>query len=191
MKYGKEYYTTNNYGSYLDRADRYKLLANETLNLLTSIGRSTDVVLDYGCAVGFLVDALMDEGIDAYGYDISKWASKQARKLLGDSILSQPPSNEYDLVYYLDVLEHIESSELEKLFETLKPETFVFRIPVCYREGGSFILRVSEKDPTHITRWTRYMWRQFFIKYGYTVLPITLNTIYDTEGVFCGIGIKN
>ena len=36
-------------------------------------------VLDAGCAKGFLVEALRDKGVDAFGIDISKYAISQVR----------------------------------------------------------------------------------------------------------------
>src|SRR5438552_12783041 len=37
-------------------------------------------VLDAGCAIGLLVEALRDRGVDAYGVDISDYAISQVRE---------------------------------------------------------------------------------------------------------------
>lgn len=36
--------------------------------------------LDVGCAIGFMVEALHDKGIEAYGIDISEYAISQVRE---------------------------------------------------------------------------------------------------------------
>ena len=37
-------------------------------------------VLDAGCAMGYLVEALRDRGVEAYGIDISEYALSQVRQ---------------------------------------------------------------------------------------------------------------
>ena len=37
-------------------------------------------VLDAGCAMGFLVEALRDRGVEAYGFDISEYAISRVRE---------------------------------------------------------------------------------------------------------------
>src|ERR1700675_4264980 len=46
-------------------------------HIVKDIGPRT--VLDAGCAMGFLVEALRDRGVDAFGIDISEYAISQVR----------------------------------------------------------------------------------------------------------------
>lgn len=191
MIYDEEYYKTLNYSNYSSRQDRYLKLAEETVYLLKQLKLiKNKPVLDFGCATGFLTKGLLDEKLDAYGYDISEWAISQAINLVGSRASTELVSRDYGTVYFLDVLEHIHVQELDRIFSTLSFDSFVFRIPVSATLGGKYILDISEKDRTHIVRWTKDKWKEFFMGHGYKVLHINLSTIYDSAGVFCGIGIK-
>jgi hypothetical protein len=188
--YEEEYYKTLNYVDYLDRAQRYESLAKETTSLLNSINLCGKEIIDYGCAVGWLVSALEKLGYNAFGYDISSWAVKYGRGL-DLNVSNTMVYKNYDVGYFLDVLEHIPETDLENLFSTLSIKTIVFRVPVCRKTGGRYFLEASEKDKTHIIRWTKNDWKNYFEKSGYdTILNLNLYTIYDTEGVYSGIGIR-
>ncbi len=68
-------------------------------------------VLDAGCAKGFLVEALRDRGVEAYGVDVSEPALEQVRDdiqpycWLGS--VTDPFSRRYDLIVCIEVLEHL------------------------------------------------------------------------------------
>ena len=72
-------------------------------------------VLDAGCAMGLLVEALRDLGVEAYGVDLSEYAISQVREdirpycaagSLADPLPDCLPRR-YDLVVSMEVLEHI------------------------------------------------------------------------------------
>ena len=72
-------------------------------------------VLDAGCAVGYLVGALRDRGVEAYGFDISEYAITHVRDDIKPycfvhSITEKIPKEypqKYDLVLTIEVLEHL------------------------------------------------------------------------------------
>ncbi len=67
-------------------------------------------VLDLGCGLGFLVRALRELGVEAYGIDVSEYAVKQGENLTQVDITEEkiPFNDEYfDLVICQDVLEHL------------------------------------------------------------------------------------
>ena len=76
-------------------------------------------VLDAGCANGYLVRALREKGVDAYGVDISSYAIESAdaelRKYLNVQSLTEPlPKHfpeKYDLVVTIEVLEHMQPED--------------------------------------------------------------------------------
>lgn len=202
--YGEQYYKSVNYTDYLTRKPRYRQLAIETTDLLKKLNlieppdaRATEKdspkVLDFGCATGMLLGALGDLGCSAYGYDISKWAVTKAREI-GCEVYDELGHIEdmpKDVTYLLDVLEHIDASELDENFTAVaSSKAIIFRIPVCLDGGGGYFLEVSRNDPTHITCWSKKQWTKFFNKYGYTIMSLDLHTIYDSPGVFCGLGVK-
>ena len=68
-------------------------------------------VLDAGCAMGLLVEALVERGIDAHGIDISEYAISQAAPSIRDRVrvgsLTTPLDSRYDLIVCIEVLEHM------------------------------------------------------------------------------------
>lgn len=74
-------------------------------------------VLDAGCAMGFLVEALRDRGVAAEGVDISEYAIRQVRADIQPycrvgSIL-EPFPQRYDLLTCIEVLEHLPPAAAE------------------------------------------------------------------------------
>jgi SAM-dependent methyltransferase len=72
-------------------------------------------VLDAGCAMGLLVEALVERGIDAHGVDISDYAIGQAAPAVRDRVrvasLTAPLDGRYDLIVCIEVLEHMPPDE--------------------------------------------------------------------------------
>ena len=72
-------------------------------------------VLDAGCAMGLLVEALVERGIDAHGIDISEYAISQAAPAIRDRVrvgsLTTPLDARYDLIVCIEVLEHMPPSD--------------------------------------------------------------------------------
>lgn len=70
--------------------------------------------LDAGCAIGMLVEALRDRGVDAYGIDISSWAIKQVpddiRPYCSVASILSPLPERYDVITCIEVLEHLPPS---------------------------------------------------------------------------------
>ena len=71
-------------------------------------------VLDAGCAMGFLVEALRDRGVEAFGVDISEYAIAQVRDDIRPhcwvgSITDALPRR-YDLIVTIEVLEHLDEA---------------------------------------------------------------------------------
>jgi GT2 family glycosyltransferase len=67
--------------------------------------------LDAGCAMGFLVAALNDRGVDAHGVDISSYAISKVRKDVANKCwqgdVLEPFPQRYDLITCIEVLEHL------------------------------------------------------------------------------------
>lgn len=82
-------------------------------------------VLDAGCAIGMLVEALRDRGVDAQGFDISEFAisqmpAKYRPYVKVGSILDQNVvQRRFDLVVCIEVLEHLQPHEAEQAIQNL------------------------------------------------------------------------
>ena len=78
---------------------------------------SPKTLLDAGCAKGFLVECLRNEGVNAFGIDTSEYAISNAYELIKDycrvASISDPLDSKYDVIISIEVLEHMEKSESE------------------------------------------------------------------------------
>jgi len=193
MKFNEEYYKSGNYVNYLSKSERYYKLSEEIFDLLNKIGFSEKnyKILDYGCALGFLLDGIKKLGyFNLYGFDISEWATKEFLKKHKSIDLSI--DNNFDICFVLDVFEHMTDDEIDVFFSKIKSNLIVYRIPISNNKGKNFVLDVSNNDPTHINCKERENWIDLFKQYGYNFnIKLNLKTIYDSEGVMCGIIFKN
>jgi len=120
-------------------------------------------VLDVGCGMGNLVEALRKLGIESHGIEVSDYALSQIpRECRGycrkGSILEIPfADKEFDLVVSCSVLEHIPPDQISQA------------IRECARVAGQAMLheiavlenkRVIHKDPTHVSKFNRLWWAQ-------------------------------
>ena len=192
--YTQQYYKTNNYKDYLLKKDRYLKLAIELNDFFDKINILRDKdskILDYGCAVGFLLDGIKSIGyIDTNGYDISEWAISQVNK--SHNIIDINKRQKFDIIFFLDVLEHMTDEQIKEVFDKIKSNILVVRIPCCDENEDDFFLEISRMDETHINRKTKKEWVDFFNKNGYkNFIKLNLNNIYDSTGVFCAIFFNN
>lgn len=189
-KYNEDYFKSANYSDYSERCERYIMTAKNiiyTLEALSFIDIDSRI-LDYGCAVGFLMEGFKKYGFKISGYDISDWAVAQARSR-GLDIVDKLDRN-VDFMIALDVFEHMTDKEISTVLDTVQPPAMLVRIP-CAEEGTDFHLAVSRKDPTHINCKNKAAWKKYFKVHGFdTILKIKLETVYDSKGVFCAILLR-
>ena len=80
-------------------------------------------VLDVGCAKGFLVEALRDRGVEAFGLDISEYAISECRDDIKPycwvASAVDPFPLRYDLIVCIEVLEHLPGSHAESAVANL------------------------------------------------------------------------
>ena len=74
-------------------------------------------VLDAGCAMGFLVEALRQRGVNAYGCDISSYAISKVpasvKAFCWQSKVSDELEEQYDLIICQEVFPHVQLKEAE------------------------------------------------------------------------------
>jgi GT2 family glycosyltransferase len=105
-------------------------------------------VLDAGCAMGFLVEALRDRGVEAAGVDISEYAIQHVRTDVRPfcwigSLSDQLPQR-YDLIVCIEVLEHCPVEELETIIENFCQHTddiLFSSTPFDYKEATHLNVR--------------------------------------------------
>ncbi len=83
-------------------------------------------VLDVGCAKGYLVEALDEFGMNAYGIDISRYAVKNCsldmvgRIHRGDILDLHFPDNSFDLVLSINIVHNLDEEHLSLAFKELQ-----------------------------------------------------------------------
>jgi SAM-dependent methyltransferase len=84
-------------------------------------------VLDAGCALGFLVEAFWDRGIEAWGLDISQYAISQVRRDLQPycqvGSIADRIEGRYDLITCIEVLEHMPEAQAIRAIENMTRAT--------------------------------------------------------------------
>ncbi len=125
--------------------------------------------LDVGCAKGGLVSALVDEGIDAYGVDVSEYAleaSPVRGRLRWVDVQSEDipfPQGFFDLVITLETVEHLEH-----------PERLLADAYRVVRFGGLLYVTTPswksphDTDPTHINIKPRRDWWRLIRQVGFS-----------------------
>jgi SAM-dependent methyltransferase len=80
-------------------------------------------VLDAGCAMGFLVEALRKRGVEAQGVDISEYAIAKVHESVREHCrvgsLAEPLGQRYDLITCIEVVEHIPPTETDAVIANL------------------------------------------------------------------------
>jgi cyclopropane fatty-acyl-phospholipid synthase-like methyltransferase len=193
MKFEQQYFIHSKRSNYEDyRKKKFKALAQDLISNLR-LNPNTSV-LDFGCATGGLLFELKQLGItNIKGTDISYWAIDYGKRYYGlhkemeymnINLLTQP----FDVVFFLDVLEHVPTVfELERFFQLLSSKTVVVRLPVSEQEGKPFVLEVSRNDTTHVQCHSKQWWADLFDRHGYLFHPLNAGHIYDSHGVMAGV----
>lgn len=142
-KYDEEYYS-----SYCDGERRseyveggsYTVFFNHVAETIKNELRPINV-LDAGCAKGFLVEALRDREINAYGIDISEYALSQVREdikpFCKNISITEPLEQRYDLIVCIEVLEHLEMRDIKRAIANFceHSDTILFSsTPFVYKE---------------------------------------------------------
>jgi len=133
-------------------------------------------VLDAGCAMGFLVEALRERGVEAWGIDVSEHAISQVDESVAGycqvGSLTEPLPRRYDLIVSVEVLEHIAPAEAnaavanlcaatDRLLLSTTPDDFgeATHLNVQAPEAWSAMLaqngflRQTEHDVSYVTPW--------------------------------------
>ena len=133
--------------------------------------RARPRLLDLGCAFGAFLESV-GPGWDRFGLDVSEYAIAAARERLPDVEFAVsgmeriPFPGSFDAVTAFDTVEHVERPEavFEAVRERLTPGgRFVFVVPVYDGPVGPLV-RMLDRDPTHIHRKARRFWLELASK---------------------------
>ena len=124
---------------------------------------------DIGCAFGKFAGTL-ERDWEVYGSDVSEFAIARASEAyphasfcVADNSLAPAFSEKFGAVTALDVLEHV--PQLDALGRSIEEQLvpggiFVFVVPVYDGLSGP-VIRLLDKDLTHIHKWGRGRWLEW------------------------------
>jgi SAM-dependent methyltransferase len=128
---------------------------------------SLRTVLDVGCAIGFLVEALRDRGVDARGIDISDYAIAQVPEALKAYCTLGSVTDEldgrYDLITCIEVLEHLSPEGAEEAVENLARHTDRILFSSTPYDHA---------EPTHASVRPPDAWVRLFAAHGFLPAPV-------------------
>jgi GT2 family glycosyltransferase len=119
-------------------------------------------VLDAGCAMGLLVEALRDRNVEAYGIDISDYAISQvagsAKPYCRVGSITEPFGERFDLIVTMEVVEHMPPDQADLAIANMcaHSESVLFSsTPLDFKEA------------THINVRTIEAWVAQFARHGF------------------------
>jgi 2-polyprenyl-3-methyl-5-hydroxy-6-metoxy-1,4-benzoquinol methylase len=148
-------------------------------------------ILDFGCGLGDFLKVLENEGYkNLFGVEIDKSAFKLASsKLKKVKLFNQSgfdflknKKNFFDIIFLIDVLEHIEIKKISTLVK------YLFN---SLKKGGKLIIRTPNAesiffgsymryiDPTHTTSFTRHSIKSLFEDKGFKTIEIRGQKLAD------------
>gem|GEM_PF-1936628 len=148
-------------------------------------------VLEVGCATGIVVKYLNDNGVEAYGIDVSSWAVKNAehRNVILCPADCLPFADKYfDLVFSCHSLEHIPDPALDSSIKEMTRVCSCFQfhtLPMVgvkpYVGETKAVINGLRKDPTHYQLHDYEWWVSKFMEYGNEELKTFIAFKYDNE----------
>jgi SAM-dependent methyltransferase len=148
----------------------------EMINILDI--KDNDVILDFGCAKGYIVKGFRLLHKDAFGVDISEYAISSAPKEIKpyifkiDSEKDIPLQNnkKYDCTIAKDVLEHVSYENLKTTLSQLRKCSKKMFVIVPLGENGKYIIPAYELDITHHIRESIDWWSDQFKNAGFDIV---------------------
>jgi SAM-dependent methyltransferase len=156
-----QHYFATSCGEPYERSEVWlSLFASFAKKIQEGIDPST--VLDAGCAMGFLVEMLREQGVEAWGVDISEYAVGQAAKSIKEycwvGSITNPFPRKYDLIVSIEVVEHLQPRDAESAIANLCAHTedvLFSSTPYDYKEASHFSVQPVE------------YWAELFAKEGF------------------------
>ena len=194
-KYNKDYYE-NGVAKGISGYDNYRWIPELTYPMAYSICKNLkikkkDKVLEFGCAHGFLVKALNDFKIDAYGVDVSSYAISKVdpsiknkinllkKNNIKNSLIKMNIKFNFDHIISKDVFEHIQPSELKKILKEMSKITKNLFVVVPLGDKGKYRIKSYEGDKTHIIAENETWWKKLFVENEFRVKSFS----YKIEGI--------
>ncbi len=179
--YDSEYYE-NGVISGKSLYSNYRWKENETTALMKNISKHLGIkegmkVLDYGCAKGYLVYAFRQHGIDAFGVDISQYATSMCFDVISKNIkciksISDLPLDwgTFDYIIAKDVFEHIDVCDLIEILNELSLRAKKIFIVIPLGDGYIYLDPEQELDMSHLIKESLEWWKNTVSSNGWDIL---------------------
>ena len=152
----------------------YKWLPEKTMSMAMAIIDYLDIkkqhtILDYGCAMGYLVKAFRLLHRQAWGVDISKYAISNIDPEVSQCCTLFPEilDIKFDFCIAKDIFEHIKGFELSSVLKTIRADILFAIIPLG--ENGQYRAKANNFDVTHVTCKPEDWWIELFINNGWNL----------------------
>ena len=139
--------------------------------------RESDKILDFGCAKGYLVRALRLLHREAWGYDISAYATENCPKEVEKYIISDYSNMSFDWIISKDVFEHIDYTEINEILRRLHDVTKKMFVIVPLGEQGKYNVPAYDMDATHRISESLDWWKKKLQENGFEIL----NALYSVS----------
>jgi glycosyltransferase involved in cell wall biosynthesis len=160
-EYGRGFYQWQTAAPYRHGEPLWESYFAQIADLIVS-ELAPQTVLDAGCAIGFLVEALRARGVEVWGIDISEYAiahvDETVRDVCSIASVTDELDRDYDLIVCIEVLEH------------LPQHLAAFAIANFARHARQVLFSASSdgfRDPTHLNVQPTDYWVELFGRHGF------------------------
>ncbi|MEM3386082.1 MAG: class I SAM-dependent methyltransferase [Nitrososphaerales archaeon] len=168
-------------GGYYTRANIVRHFYRGVLRKFRLKGGKNKKALDVGCAYGYGVEILAEQGYDAYGCDVSEYAVRTANTLHNWSrcfVLNVEketlPLHFFDLVTLINTIEHFKDPE--SVINNVKKSLKRCGVVLVATNNPWSPLNLRDRDPTHQSVFSPIKWYSIFRKYFKNVYVATYIT---------------
>ncbi len=145
-------------------------LFRDTASFINSLFPDAESIVDAGCAKGFLVKSLRNSGKNAWGFDASPWAIRNAVEgTQGFLQLAAAESvkwdQSFDLTLAFDLFSHLTEEQAVAALAQARAFTKVAMMAVIHMGGDA--RAATDRDLSHITLKDRLWWHDLFVRSGW------------------------
>lgn len=155
-----EYYYRNCCGQPYERSDAWLTFFGTIADRIVA-DMNPRRVLDSGCAIGMLVEALRTRGVDARGVDVSSFAIESVpdaiKPYVREGSITEPFGERFDLITCIEVLEHMQPDEADRAIANIAAHTD----EVLFSSTP-----FDFKEPTHVNVRMPEEWAEGFARHG-------------------------
>jgi cyclopropane fatty-acyl-phospholipid synthase-like methyltransferase len=186
--FDKKYWTTGKVSGYTPTNYNREDYMNEAkASFLTTLYGGEGKWLEAGCAFGWTVECLCKLGVDACGFDISKYAVKNSPDELDGRIKCSDgldrglwDEEEFDILVSFETAEHVHISNVDtwlgNLVYWLKPGGKVL-MTICL--GNDNIRGLDDNDKSHQTLQPRIWWEDKLENLGLVISQETFDKAHS------------